>query len=417
MYALVDCNNFYVSCERAFHPKFIGKPMVVLSNNDGCVISRSHEAKSVVPMGAVTFQYRSIFEKYHISVFSSNFPLYGDMSQRVMGVLNRFTPDMEIYSIDEAFLEFNELKRVDFKQLGHQIKQQVKQITQIPISIGFGKTKTLAKIANRMAKKFPEKTSGVFILDTEDKRIHTLQETPVEDVWGIGRQTAKKLHNIGITNALEYIQRSDQYLRKHFSVVGLRLKYELQGTSVLKLEEVADKKSIATTRSFATSLTEYADLKERVSTFASSCAEKLRKQQAKCRAIMVLIRTDGHRKERKPYRRNIVLKLPYASSSDITLSHYASRGLQVIYKKGYAYKKAGVILMDVQSETYQQLNLFTNENPKHQALMQTMDAINHRWGAKKVKLASQYIPKTWVMRQERLSKRYTTHWQELLEVE
>ncbi len=195
------------------------------------------------------------------------------------------------------------------------------------------------------------------------------------------------------------------------------MKYELQGTPVLKLEAITDKKSIATTRSFATLLTEYVDLQERVSTFASSCAEKLRKQQAKCQTIMVFIQTGSHRKEWKQYSRNIVVKLPYASSSDITLSRHASRGLQAIYKKGYAYKKAGVIVMGVQPETYQQLNLFTNENPKHQALMQTMDAINHRWGAKKVKLANQYIPKTWMMRQERLSKRYTTHWQELLEVE
>lgn len=389
---------------------------MVLSNNDGCVISRSDEAKSLVPMGAPAFQYRDIFEKHDIKVCSSNFTLYADLSQRVMRVLSHFTPHLEMYSIDEAFLEFKGWDDLNFKLLGYQIRQKVKQITQIPISIGFGKTKTMAKIANKKAKQDPQQTGGVSILDSRAKTIQTLKTTPIRDVWGIGQRIAKKLHQIGVVHAFDYTQLSDDYIRKHFSVVGLRLKYELQGTSLLKLEEITDKKTMATTRSFAKSLTQYADLKERVSTFASSCGEKLRRQQVKCQTIMVFIHTNGHRKDLKQYSRNIVVKLPYASSSDITLSHYASRGLQAIYQKGYAYKKAGVIVMDIQPETYQQPHLFENEHPKHQALMKTMDAINDRWGSKKVKLASQYIPKTWVMRQEHLSQRYTTHWQELLEV-
>ncbi|MCY4561051.1 MAG: Y-family DNA polymerase [Flavobacteriaceae bacterium] len=417
MYALIDCNNFYASCERVFSPRLIGKPIVVLSNNDGCVIARSNEAKPFVPMGAVAFKYKEVFREHQVEVLSSNYPLYGDMSQRVMNILGDFTPDIEVYSIDEAFLKFKGGENRDLRQLGLEIQQKVRQYTQIPISIGFAHTKVLSKVANRISKNFIDETQGVYAIESERKRIKALKWIKVKDIWGLGRKTSAKLNDIGVYKASEYIQLSDHYIRKHFSVVGLRLKFELEGISVLELEDVKSKKSIATTRSFPTTLSQFSDLKERVSTFASICGEKLRRQHSVCNAIMVFILTNAHRKELPQYRKNIVVKLPYATNSDITLSRYATTSLKNIYRKGYAYKKAGVIVMGIIPETSQQLNLFLNEPSTHKLLMRTVDAINHRLGVKKVKLASQDIPKTWPMRQEKLSKRYTTDWNELLEVQ
>ncbi len=416
MYALIDCNNFYASCERVFNPKLIGKPVVVLSNNDGCVIARSNEAKEFVPMGGVAFKYKEVFKKHNTFVFSSNYSLYGDMSRRIMNILNTFTPDIEIYSIDEAFLQFKGFDKWNLENYGQEIKEKVKRYTQIPISIGFAPTKALSKIANKIAKKYAVQTKGVYAIDSEYKRVKSLKWTKIEDVWGIGRKISMKLKAINVYNAYQFTQLSDNYIRKHFSVVGLRLKNELEGKSVLELEEVKSKKNIATTRSFANNIVELEKLKERVSTFSSSCAHKMRKQKTACNAIMVFIHTNGHRKELKQYSKNIVVKLPYASNSDITISKYATKGLEKIYKQGYAYKKAGVIVMGLVPESLSQQSLFYRENPNHKVLMKTVDKINSRLGEKRVKLASQNITKTWVMRQERLSKRYTTNWNELLEV-
>ena len=416
MYALIDCNNFYASCERAFNPKLVGKPIAILSNNDGCVISRSNEAKLHVPMGAVAFKYKEVFKAHKIKVFSSNYPLYGDMSNRVMRILATYTPDIEVYSIDEAFLQFKGYENWDLEQYGLEIIDSVKQLTQIPISIGIAPTKALSKVANKIAKKFAERTSGVYVLDTEDKIKKALKWTKIEDVWGIGRAISKRLKVIKVNTALDFIQLPDDYVRKEFSVVGLRLKHELEGKVRLQLEQPEHKKNIATTRSFASTVTDIDILKERVSTFASSCAEKLRQQKSCCNTLMVFVRTNKFAKNQSQYGRNISLKLPYASQSDITISKYALKALHLIYKEGFHYKKAGVILMDIVPEHAIQQNLFFNENPKHFSLMKTMDKINKRLGHKKLKLAQQNIEKTWVMRQEKLSPRYTTSWDELLEV-
>ena len=417
MFALIDCNKFYASCERVFNPKLIGKAIAILSNNDGCVIARSNEAKAFVPMGAVFFKYKEIFKENNIHVFSSNYPLYGDISNRVMSILSNFSPDIEVYSIDEAFLQFKGFDKFDLEKHGLQMVKDVKQSTQIPISVGIAPSKALSKVANKIAKKFPEKTNSVYVLDTEEKRIKALKWTKIEDVWGIGRQFSKKLIAIDVFTAYDFTLLSDNYVRQEFSVVGLRLKKELEGIPTLKLDEIKSKKNIATTRSFAKNLTELEDLRERVSTFSSSCAEKLRKQKSACNAIMVFVHTNFHKKDQAQYSKNIVIQLPYASNSDITISKYAIIGLEAIFKKGFAYKKAGVIVMGFVPENIIQQNLFENENPKHKELMQTMDALNLKMGKKNIKLASQNIPKTWVMRQENLSKRYTTDWKELLEVE
>jgi DNA polymerase V len=417
MFALVDCNNFYASCERIFNPTLNGKPIVVLSNNDGCVIARSNEAKPFVPMGAVAFKYKTVFEQNNINVFSSNYALYGDMSNRVMNTLREYTPDIEIYSIDEAFLQFTGFENYDLNTYGLTIRKRIKKVVGMPVSIGIAPTKALSKVANKIAKKFTDRTNGVYVIDTEEKRIKALKWTKIEDVWGIGRQLSKRLQSIKVMTAYDFTQLADEYVKSKLSIVELRLKHELEGKQRLSLDEVKSKKTIATTRSFENTITDIDNLKERVSTFAVSCAEKLRKQKSHCNALMLFIHTNGFNKDQPQYSRSIVVKLPYATNSSITLSQFALKGLEAIYKKGFHFKKAGVIVMELTPENVKQLDLFLDEDPKHQILMQAIDTINNNLGKKKLKLASQDLGRTWKMRQEKLSKRYTTNWNELLEVD
>lgn len=417
MFALVDCNNFYASCERAFNPVLEGKPIVVLSNNDGCVIARSNEAKSVgIPMGAAAFQFKELFIQHKISVFSSNYALYGDMSNRVMNILATFCPDLEIYSIDEAFLQFNGFELFDYKDYGVTISQTVKQWTSIPISIGFAPTKGLSKIANKIAKKFPKETNNVYVIDSDEKRIKALKWTKIEDVWGIGRQHAKRLQNEHVKTAYDFTQLPDDWVRKHLSVVGLRLKRELEGIPTLVLDEVKKKKAIATTRSFDKNYTQLSQLKERVSTFAVSCSEKLRKQQSCCNLVMVFVHTNGHRKDLPQYSRNIVIKTNFPTNSSIEIVKLATKGLEAIFKAGYSYKKAGVIVMGITPDNSTQLNLFVKEHPKHKQLMRVMDKLNNNIGQKKLKFACQDMGRTWKMNQEKLSPRYTTRLDEIITI-
>lgn len=417
MYALVDCNNFYASCERVFRPQLNGKPIAVLSNNDGCVIARSNEVKPFVPMGAVAFKYKEIFKQHQIHVFSSNYALYGDLSNRVMNTLRTFTPDIEIYSIDEAFLEFKGFDHYDLQSYGVQMRETVLQHVGIPVSIGFAPTKALSKIANKIAKKFPERTNGSYVIDNEEKRIKALKWTKIEDVWGIGRKFSQRLQARNIRTAYDFTQLPDAWVQKEFSIVGLRLKHELEGKPRLSLDEVKNKKAISTTRSFDRDISDYFSLKERVATFACSCAEKLRKQESNCTMIMIFVLTNYHKKNQAQYSRNISIQLPYPTSSSITISQYAQKALKAIYKDGYAYKKAGVIVMGIRPDNETQLNLFVNENPKHSPLMKTIDDINHKLGIHKLKVGGQGLGRTWKMKQERLSPRFTTHWDEVLEVE
>lgn len=418
MFALIDCNNFYASCERVFQPKLRKQPIVVLSNNDGCVIARSNEAKALgVPMGAAAFEYKEMFEKNNINVFSSNYALYGDMSNRVMSLLGNFSPDIEIYSIDEAFLKFNGFQEnFDLLAYGKQIRKTVTQGTGIPISVGFAPTKALAKVANKIAKKFPSQTESVHIIDSEEKRIKALKWLPVEDIWGIGRQHTKRLKNEGINTAYDFTLMDKVWVQKNLSIVGLRLQNELQGIPCLDLDSPADKKNIATTRSFDTNYTDYELIKERVSTFAVTCATKLRKQKSCCNALMVFIHTNGHRKDLPQYIRNIVIKLPYPTNSNIEVAKFATQGLEKMFRKGFAYKKAGVIVMDFTPENSEQIMLFENSNPKHKILMNTIDKINNAIGRTKIKLASQDIKKTWKMKQEKLSPHYTTRISEVIKI-
>ena len=416
MFALVDCNNFYASCERVFQPKLRHQPIVVLSNNDGCVIARSNEAKALgIPMGAVAHQYQAQFDEHHIHVFSSNYALYGDMSHRVMTLLSQFTPDMEVYSIDEAFLAFEGFaENFNYSGYGKKIRETVTQGSGIPISVGIAPTKALAKVANKIAKKFTDRTDNVHVIDTEEKRLKALKWMPIEDVWGIGRQHAKRLQRQGVRNAYDFTQLEPAWVRKEMSIVGLRLHDELKGISRLGLEEPADKQNIAVTRSFDVTYTDYGYIRERITTFAVTCGAKLRKQKSCCNALMVFIHTNRFQTHLPQYSRNIVIQLPYPTNSDIELAKFAAEGLDKIFAQGYAYKKAGVMAMDFTPENQGQLSMFTNSDPRHAKLMQSIDTINRKLGLPKLKLASQDIGRTWKMRQERLSPRYTTAINEIL---
>ena len=418
MFALIDCNNFYVSCERVFNPKLNNRPVVVLSNNDGCAISRSNEAKALgIPMGAPAFKYEKIFRKHNVEVFSSNFTLYGDMSSRVMSILSKYTPNIEIYSIDEAFLKFEGFDNYDLESYCKKIQKIVLKHTGIPISIGIAPTKALSKVANRIAKKFPEKTNGVHLIDSNKKRVKVLKWLKIKDVWGIGFRHTERLKNIGIHTAYDFINLEDGWVRKNMSVVGLRLKKELEGKSVLSLEEVKKKKkAIATTRSFEGTIADYEKIKERISTFAICCAEKLRAQQSNCSSIYVFVRSNKFQKNKPQYRNGIVITIPFSTNSNIVISKYAVEGLKKIFRQGIDYKKAGVIVMGLNSINNYQYNLFENEDIKHQNLMRTIDFIQKKEGQSKIKLASQDLKKRWKMKQEKLSASYTCKINEIIKV-
>jgi DNA polymerase V len=417
MFALIDCNNFYASCERVFRPDLIGKPIVVLSNNDGCVIARSNEAKELgIPMGAPAFEYESNFRQHNVHVFSANFALYGDMSHRVMSILSDFSPEIEIYSIDEAFLKLEGFDSIDFQAYAEEIQQKVTKWTGIPVSVGIAPTKTLAKLANRIAKKYLSRTGNAYLIDDEEKRVKALKWLKVEDVWGIGRKHAKRLNEQGVITAFDFIQLTDAWIRKHLSVVGLRLKKDLEGEACLDLEMLQVKKNIATTRTFEKNYTEFAQVQERVKSFAISCAEKLRKQKSSCNSILVFIQANVNRKDLDQYSRSIVLKMPYATNSSIELAKFANIALEKIFRPGYRYKKAGVVVMDFFPEEIIQLKLFEQHNPKHIPLMKVLDKINSTFGQQKLKFASQDLKRVWKMKQEKLSPRYTSDLKDIIVV-
>jgi DNA polymerase V len=417
MFALVDCNNFYASCERVFRPDLNGKPIVVLSNNDGCVIARSNEAKELgIPMGAPAFEYEKLFTQHKVHVFSSNFALYGDMSYRVMSILGNYSPDMEIYSIDEAFLKLNGFDYINLQEYGEKMRYQVTKWTGIPISVGMAPTKALSKLANRIAKKYPNETKSVYIIDNEEKRIKALKWLKIDDVWGIGRQHAKRLKASNVLTAYDFTQLSDEWVKKKMTIVGLRLKHDLQGIPTLNLEEIQPKKTIATTRSFETNYTQIEQLQERIATFAASCAEKLRQQKSCCNSIMVFVLTNPHRTDLPQYSRNIVVKLPFPTNSSIELATFATQALHRIFKQGYHYKKAGVIVQDFTPEANTQLTLFDERNIRHIPLMKAIDNINHTFGQQKIRLASQDQKKVWKMKQEKISPKYTTNLQDIITI-
>jgi len=415
MYALIDCNNFYASCERVFNPALSGKPIVVLSNNDGCVISRSNEAKACgIPMGAPAFEYQHTFVQNKINVFSANFTLYGDLSNRVMSILSNFSPEQEIYSIDECFLNLSGIQG-DLTSYGLKMRKQVLQWTGIPVSVGIAPTKALAKVANRIAKKFTEKTGGSYVIDTEDKRIKALKWLDVDDVWGIGRRNAKKLKSIGINKGYDFCQMSKTWVLNNMTIVGVRLQDDLNGIPTLEMEPVELKQSIATTRTFESDYRTFEEVRERVVTFAVSCAEKLRSQHSLCNALTVFVESNRFRENDEQYSNQAVIKLPFPTSSGIELAEFALQGLRAIFKKGIGYKRAGVILMNFVPENEYQQSLFYKRNAKQAKLMEVVDKINIQFGQQKVRIATQ-DKKIHKMRQERLSPNYTTKLNDIIEI-
>jgi len=417
MFALVDCNNFYASCERVFNPNLREKPIAILSNNDGCVISRSDEAKKLnLPMGAPIFKWEGFCKVNNIEVLSSNYPLYGDMSSRVMSILKQFTPDVEVYSIDEAFLEFKGFDRYNFNDYGNQIRQRILKWTGMPTSIGIAPTKALSKVANKIARKFPKETKGVYVIDSEEKRIKALKWIKLKDVWGIGRGLQKRLKAKQCKTAFDFTQLSDDWVRKNFSITEWKLKKDLEGISKIALDEVKSKRAIATTRSFEYTFSDIENIKERISTFATSCAEKLRKQESSCHMIIVILSSDRHKKDLEQHRVSKMVKLSYPTDSNLTISRYAIEAVLSIFKEGIKYKRAGVIVTGLVPTYNHQLHLFEHENPKHKYLMTAIDGINKRYKDYKIKLGNQDLERTWKMRQERLSPRYTTNINDIIKV-
>ena len=418
MFALVDCNNFYASCERVFNPALRQKPIAILSNNDGCVIARSDEAKVLgLPMGAPVFKYKEFIKANNIQLFSSNYALYGDMSSRVMRILEQFSPDVEVYSIDEAFLQLNGFDSYNLHEYGTEMRQRILKWTGIPTCVGVAPTKALSKVANKIARKFPKETGGVYVIDSEEKRIKALKWTQLKDVWGIGPALHKRLSVKQCKTAYDFVQLPDMWVRKTFSITEWKLKKDLEGISKIGPETLKNKRAIATTRSFEHTIKDLEDIKERISTFACSGAEKLRKQGSSCHMMFIFLRSDYHKKNLEQHRASIVVNIPFPTNSSLTLSTNAIKAVATIYKKGIQYKKAGVILTGIVPTDNHQLQLFNHEHPKHLPLMRTIDFINKKYHEPKLKLGNQDLKRTWKMRQEYLSPNYTTNLNDIITVQ
>ena len=410
MIALVDCNNFYASCERAFNPNWNNRPVVVLSNNDGCVIARSNEAKALgIKMGVPAYQIKNEIERYGIGVFSSNYTLYGDMSNRVMTMLSSYSPNIEVYSIDECFLDFSGFERYNLKEYGEEIVRTVSKGTGIPVSMGIAPTKTLAKVANKFAKKY-KGYKGVCIIDTEEKRIEALKRTEIGDVWGIGHRYTKRLALYGVSTAYDFAQMPKAWVRQQMTVVGERTWKELNGEPCIDLELVTpDKKQICTSRAFGEAISEIEGLEEAVSSYASICAGKLRKQRSCAQALMVFIHTNNFREDLPQYFQNCVVKLPLPTNNTPEIVHYALIALRNIYRKGYFFKKAGVIIIDIVPDSAIQQNMFDNvDRERQKKLMKVVDRLNSGFNRNNLTLAVQGGRRKWKLKQELLSPCYTT---------
>ena len=415
-FALIDCNNFYVSCERVFDPSLINKPVVVLSNNDGCIISRSNEAKLLnIPMGAPLHLYKNIINSNKVKVYSSNYPLYGDMSNRVMTSLMELNSELEIYSIDEAFLKINEQ---DHSNIEHDILRMRKNIltwTGIPVSIGLGPTKTLAKIANSIAKK---SQSGVFNLDTEDKQIRILKNINVEEIWGISRRWGSKLRMIGIGTALELRNASANRIRQYLGVVMQRIVYELRGISCLDLDKILPKKNIMCSRSFGNPVNSKITIKDFITEYAIRATEKVRNQNSRAQGIYVFLQTNRFKKD-KQYNNGIMFGLNFPCCDTSIIIKLALKAIDQIYQSGYSYHKAGIMMLDLIPSDIHQKDLFQKNNYLlSDQRMAVIDFLNNKFGSGiithgKVKRKDR---NKWKSKSFYLSPRYTTQWDELPQV-
>lgn len=415
--ALVDCNNFYASCERIFEPKLEGRPIVVLSNNDGCVVARSNEAKAIgIQMGAPVHECRDLIRRHRVVVRSSNYALYGDMSRRVMSILSRYAPGQEIYSIDESFLDFTGIPN----PLEHaaRIRQDVRRLTGIPVAVGIGRTKTLAKLGNYCAKKIePYKSAGVFCWEDIEtmEYMRLFYGIDVGEVWGIGHRISRKLAALGITKVHQLVTTNPKLIRKHFNVTIERTVNELNGTPCLSLEEMApDKKQIVSSRSFANLITELEELEASVASHIARGVEKLRNQKSTASMLTVFIMTNRFRLQDAQYSPSFTVPLVQPCDDLGPFQVAANSALRRIFKPGYKYKKAGIMLSGIQPNTVRQADLFAPPpDEEREALMRTLDRINRQYGRGTVKTATELLGTRWMMRQELRSPRYTTSWSEL----
>lgn len=418
VFALIDCNNFYASCERVFDPSLVGKPIVVLSNNDGCVIARSNEAKSLgVTMGTPFFKLQDVVEQNSIEVFSSNYTLYGDMSRRVMETLETFTPAVETYSIDEAFLDLTGIAHTGtLAELGRRIRDRVYKWTGIPVSVGIAETKTLAKIANRLAKR-SDKARGVLDLVGSTHRDCALSRTPVEDIWGIGRQYAKLLTARNITTALDLARTDEGWARSQMTVVGARVVMELRGVSCLPLEFMPPaKKSLTVSRSFGSDVETSGDVRAAVAHFASRAAEKLRANRLVAGMMIVFISTNRH-KDDPQYTNSAFVQMPFASDDTREIIRCAHKGLDRIFVEGYRYKKAGLTLLELlPTDGLQRSLLDATDHDRSKRLMSAIDWVNRRMGRGTLRIAATGLKQAWMTRAERCSPRYTTSLRDVVSV-
>lgn len=413
---LVDCNNFYVSCERLFNPKLENKPVIVLSNNDGIVVARSNETKAIgVPMGSPVFKIRHLINKYNINIFSSNYALYADMSQRVMNTLATFTPSIEIYSIDEAFLSLDHTIHHNPEALGHTIRTTVHRWTGIPVSIGIGPTKTLAKIANTTAKR-ESKYSGVCNSMEAANRESYLKSIPVSDIWGIGRRYSVKLQHHSIRTAYDLAHTPRTWVQKHLTIAGVRTHMELNGTSCIALEDVPKPRAMITSsRSFGKPISSKQTLEEAISSYTAQAAEKLRRDGSIASVIHVYITTSRFHQKRQ-YSKVAATKIHPPTAYTPHMITHAQKLLSGIYKSGYDYKKAGVILSGIQPARTMQIHMLQPYTPKQQNIMDSLDEINARWGRGTISTAAEGLHKPWGMKRNILSQRFSTSIQELLTI-
>ena len=408
IFALVDCNNFYASCERVFNPKLEGKPIVVLSNNDGCIVARSNEAKALgIPMGAPYFKYKDVIKRNNVEVFSSNYTFYGDMSARVMTSLRSITGEIEIYSIDEAFLDVSEFYYCNLEDTAKEIKKLVQQWTGIPISIGIGTTKTLAKVANRQAKKY--ESSDVFDIREEARRIDILKKMELEDIWGISTKSAQRLRKIGIKNPHELAISDPKEICKAVSVTGERIHYELNGVSCIPIEEVKNKKTIISSKSFGKKVATVEELEEAVSMYAARACEKLRAQESRAQGLHVFLRTSPYLDKERRYTNGMSSYFTIPTSNTSKITKEAKRLTSKLFLPNYEYQKIGVVLLNITDAKNEQYSFYEVEDyDKSDTVMGAIDSVNKKFGNRSIFFGAQGINKDWKMRADRKSAMYTT---------
>lgn len=411
MIALIDCNNFYASCERVFQPALVGRALIVLSNNDGCAIARSEEAKALgIKMAQPAFMIDDVIKQNNVAVYSSNYTLYDNMSKRVMEVIKRLVPRTEVYSIDELFADLSGINYDYLPELARKIRASVMSNTGIPVSVGIAPTKALAKMANRYVKK-TRPDEGVFAAISGEQIDLMLQSTGVGDIWGIGKQLEMLLKSNGFNTAYEFVHNApEEWIRKEMTVVGQRLYHELRGISCIKWEdEKPARKNICTSKSFGKLITKKSELKQAIAKFTSSCAEKLRTEKTCAEKINVFIKTNPHNTTDKQYEQSITLELQVASNLTTELMKYSMKALEMLFRQGYNYQKAGVTVLDLVPEQQIQSGLFDRQNRKRdKKLMDSVDDVNRVFGKDFVRFGVQDYGTRWHLRQSNLSLQYTT---------